>query len=87
MGITVICNTVLNAIISFINSHIYTFVNAEGTQGANHMCNLLLLYTLLETTGSGIDCTYNMHSTARDLSFSDIFSLTDRQPAVFSSPV
>lgn len=28
-------------------------------------------------TGSGVDCTHNMYSTARDPSSSDIFSLTD----------
>lgn len=40
---------------------------------------------MLESTGSGIDCTHNMYSTARDPSLSDIFSPTDRQPAVFMS--
>lgn len=40
---------------------------------------------MLESITSGSDCTYNRYSTARDPSLSDIFSLTDRQPAVFMS--
>lgn len=40
---------------------------------------------MLESTGSGSDCTHNMFSTAKDPSLSVILSLTDRQTAVFMS--
>lgn len=73
IGVTVICNTVWHAIISFINSHLLR--GRRHTRSSSHVQRIHSFKTLLESASSGIDCTHNMCSIARDP------SLSDRQPA------
>lgn len=85
MRLSVLCNTVCNAIFfhSSTTSHI-SFVNPEGTQGASHV-QFINSWNTVGIQPGCIDCSYNMYSTARDPSSSDIFSLRDRQPVSLSS--